>query len=494
MTKRETLMSTKPTAAQTAPGPRPMPIVGWRGNALHFYLDPIAYMNRLKATYQGDVIAFVQGGNRSLLYTERQSPGTVFIFGPQYNHLILSDTTTFQSREANGPDTDAFHRLMENSVVFVNGDTHKQFRRLMLPAFHKKRVETYRDTMVALTQALLDDWAKTGVEQRDILEDMQRLTLIIANKVLFGMDISGKADSLGEIIQEWFKLLVSPAAILRVDVPGMPFHRLRVLSEQVDETLTKLVAQRKSTGEDLGDVLSMLIQARDEDGNALSNEEIIGNANTLFIAGHETTANALSWTLYLLAQHPQVMRDLYDELHGVLGGAAPTVEQIDSLKLLDAVIKESMRLLPPGALSIRIAAEPVELGEYTLPQWTEIIFSRYHVHHSPAIYPEPEHFKPERWFSIAPTAYEYLPFGAGARMCIGAPFATLEMKIVLAMLLQKHRFQFVAGSRVGRNVGFTMSPKPGMPMVVHPQDKAFERSPGEAHGVITEMVHVPSGK
>jgi cytochrome P450 len=464
-----------------------MPVAGWLGNAIQFYQDPITYMSKVKAAYDSDVIAFVQGGNKSLLYTEPKAPGTVFIFGPTYNQMILSNASTFEARLPAGPDTPAFRRLNQKSVIFVNGEDHKQYRRLMMPAFHKKRIELYRDDMAAITQKMLDSWTP-GDEPKDMLKEMQRLTLVIANKTLFGLDVSEQAGSLGELIQAWFKLLVSPAAIVRLDVPGMPFHQLKVLSEQVDKAVTALVTRRRAAGTDAGDVLSTLIQARDEDGNSLSEDEIVSNATTLFIAGHETTANALSWTLLLLAQHPQVMRDLYDELDGTLHGDAPRVEQVENLKLLDAVIKESLRLLPPGAISIRIANESVDIGPYQIPQWSEIIFSRYHIHHAPELYPEPNRFRPERWFEINPTTYEYLPFGAGVRMCIGSTFASFEMKIILAMLLQRYRLSTVAGSKINRNVGFTMAPKPGMPMVVHRQDRAFDRSQTPVKGIIREMV------
>ncbi|MBC7870740.1 MAG: cytochrome P450 [Chitinophagaceae bacterium] len=480
-------MTLKAPVGLDIPGQSPMPIVGWRGNALQFYIDPLDYMQKAKMAY-GNIVRFVRGGNSSLLYAEGRSPGTVFVFGPEYNRHILSDISGFEVRPAGGPNTPAFQRLM-NSVVFVNGTTHKYYRQLMMPAFHKKRIELYRDDMVAITQKVLDEW-QPG-QQRNILKDMQRLTLIIANKTLFGVDASDEADSVGVIIQDWFSLLTSPAAIIKIDAPGLPFRRLRELSDLVDDKMRAMIAQKRAHGMDDGDVLSMLIQARDENGSGLTDDEIIGNANTLFIAGHETTANTLSWTLFLLAQHPQVLRDLYDELNGVLQGNAPSVEQLNQLPLLDAVIKESMRVLPSGALSIRIASTDLELGDYPIPQFTEVIFNRFDVHHSPDIYTQADRFIPQRWFEINPSPYEYLPFNAGARMCIGATFAMFELKIVLAMLLQRYRLQVVPGATINRKIGFTMSPAPGMPMMIHAQDRAFEGNRVEVKGRVTEMVELP---
>jgi cytochrome P450 len=467
--------------------PAPNPQLAWWINALRFYADPIDYMGSLRR--YGEVVRFVRGENGSLLYSEPRSKQTVFVFGAKYNHQILSDIETFEARPASGPQTAEFLRLMD-SVVFVNGMAHKKYRQLMMPAFHKKRIEGYRDDIVRLTEIMLNQWWSPN-QQRDLLPDFQRLTLLIANQAFFGIDVSEEADSLGEIIQAWFSLLTSPAAIFRVDIPGTPYHQMKVLSAKVDQEMRKLIARRRAQGLTSHDVLSMLLQAQDEEGNQLSDDEVIGNANTLFIAGHETTANALTWTLLLLAQHPQVMRDLYDELDGALKGSPPDVEQTNQLPLLEAVIKESMRLLSPGTMSIRIASRDVEMGGYTIPQHSEVIFSRYHTHHDPTVYEQSEHFKPERWFSITPSPYEYLPFSTGARMCIGAAFAMFEMKIVLSMLLQRYRVQLIDGTKIGRKVGFTMSPSPGVPALLHAQDCQFERSPARLDGKILDMVQMP---
>jgi cytochrome P450 len=234
----------------------------------------------------------------------------------------------------------------------------------------------------------------------------------------------------------------------------------------------------------------MLIHARDEDGTRLTEDELIGQANLLFLAGHETTANALTWTLFLLSQHPQVLADLHDELSGKLHGDPPTVEQMAELPLLERVIKESMRLLPPVPLGSRTATKPTELGPYLLPQWTEIVFSQYHTHHAADLYPEPERFRPDRWLGLNPSAYEYIPFGGGPRLCVGAAFAMMEMKVVLPLLLQRYRLELVPGARIDRFVNMTMAPKYGMPMVVRPQDREFARGKTAVHGDVREMVEL----
>jgi cytochrome P450 len=234
-------------------------------------------------------------------------------------------------------------------------------------------------------------------------------------------------------------------------------------------------------------MLSMLLEARDEEGGKLSEDELIGHAGVIFGAGHETSSNALSWTLLLLAQHPRVLSDLCDELVGKLRGGAPTFDDLADLPLLDRVIKESLRLFPPGALNHRIAARDSELGEYRIAAGTEILSSIYHTHRMPDLYPEPLRFLPERWERADPGPYGYNPFSAGPRMCIGATFAWFEIKIVLALLLQRFRLELVPNQRIGRYFGITLAPSPRVLMRVSRTDRRFSRA-APIHGQIHEMV------
>jgi cytochrome P450 len=195
---------------------------------------------------------------------------------------------------------------------------------------------------------------------------------------------------------------------------------------------------------------------------------LLGQTTVLFSAAHETTADALTWTLFLLAQHPRILGNLMEELQGVLHGHAPTTEQLGQLPLLDRVIRESLRILPPVPYSTRTSTGPFELGPYHLPAKTTVAFSHYITHHLPGLYPEPQRFFPDRWLSIHPSAYEYLPFGAGPRVCIGAAFSTMTLRVVLATILQRFHLNFVRGSRVDREVTVTMFPRNGMWMKVEP--------------------------
>jgi cytochrome P450 len=274
--------------------------------------------------------------------------------------------------------------------------------------------------------------------------------------------------------------------LLPIDLPGLPLRRLLRLSDRLDADIRAMVERRRASLGGERDVLAMLLHARDEDGASMSDAELIGQATVLFIAGHETSSNALTWTLFLLSQHPQVLGDLRDELHGVLRGDAPAAAQLGRLPLLDRVVKESMRLLPPASISLRVSTAPFKLGPYELPRGTTVFFSQYATHHMPELYPEPERFLPERWLAIDPPVYEYLPFGAGPRMCIGATFALLEIKIALAMIVQRYQLALQPGARIDRRLRITLSPRQGMPMIVLPPDRAPPVN--RPRGNIREMV------
>ena len=450
-----------------------MPLLGWRGNLLRFSADPLGYVRCLHRGY-GELVAFIQ-----------DRPGWMFAFGPEYNHLLLSNPDLFYSEPfMKTPPGSALERLT-SGLLSMNGPPQRQRRKLMMPAFHKKRIETYRDDMVAVTQQVLDGW-RPGA-RLDIGREMQKLTLRIASKALFGLDTTAQADQLGGMIKRWLNLLDSIGpALFPVDLPGMPLHRLLRLSERLEADITTMIARKRATLGDDRDVLAMLIQARDEDGGGLSDAELIGQATVLFIAGHETSSNALTWTLFLLSQHPRVLDELCEELHGALRGDAPSIEQLDRLPLLERVIKESMRLLPPASLSLRVSTAPFELGPYQLPRGATVFFSQYITHHMPELYPEPERFLPERWLAINPSVYEYLPFGAGPRMCIGATFALFEIKIALALILQRYRLELRPGARIDRRLRITLSPQHGMPMVVLPPDRSV--APQRPRGNVNEMV------
>ena len=219
----------------------------------------------------------------------------------------------------------------------------------------------------------------------------------------------------------------------------------------------------------------------------MTDAESIGQTTVLFGAAHLTTANTLTWTLFLLAQHPRVASALVEELDAALGGALPSLRQLDELPLLDAGIKESMRILPASAYSHRVNVRAVQLGDLRLPPGTPIIFSQVITHHIPELFPEPEAFRPERWQTISPSPYAYFPFAAGPRMCIGAGLATMILKLTLAVILQHFRFSLVPGATIDARIDWTMlNPASGMPMRLLPLEAGFASAPvnGSVHDLV----------
>jgi cytochrome P450 len=438
---------------------------------LKLYQNPFKYLRWLHDTY-GDLVTLAQG-----------NASYVCAFGPALNFQLLTDPHLFGVGDTElvkiRKDT-TFGKLMTFNLPQMNGEKHRQHRRLMQPAFHKQQVARYCEDMIALTQQTLDSWRDQS--QIDLHHEMQRLTQRIAVKTLFGLYDEAELTRVGALMRDMSRSLLL-VMVLPLDIPGTPYARVLRISEQLDAFIRATIA-RKREQQDATDVLATLIQAHDEDGTKLSDDELVGHAFTLFAAGHETTSNALTWTLFLLSQHPRVFADLLDELEGTLHGNAPTVELLSHLPLLDGVVKESLRLLPPASIGIRVTSASCELGGFTLPKGASIIYSEFVTHRLPELYQEPDRFKPERWATLDRSPYEYLPFSAGRHMCIGAGFATQEMKVVLAMLLQRYRLSVVPKARISSNI--SMRPPHGMPMRVFPQDRQFQRVP--IRGTITELI------
>jgi cytochrome P450 len=278
---------------------------------------------------------------------------------------------------------------------------------------------------------------------------MKQLSMAIGIKILLGLDPEREGRLVGEAVDDFMNRLFSiPALLLPFDIPGLPYYRLLRRGEMVVDRLQAMIDRRQAAPNSEADVLSLLLQVRDEDGSQLSNSELIGQSMTIFRGAYPSTTLTLVWTLLLLARHPRQLADVYDELHTQLRGAAPTVEQLKSLPLLDGAIRETMRLLPPALWTIRRAVAPFALGPYDLPAGIHVLASAFVTHRRPDLFPAPTKFNLYRWLTIKPTAYEYFPFSAGPRLCLGATFAMMSMKIILAILLQRFSLTPAANGRI----------------------------------------------
>ncbi len=409
---------------------------------------------------------------------------SLLAFGPEYNRQILGDIATFRVTPltAGGPRDSALRRI-RHGLIGMNGEEHRQQRQLVSPWFVKKAVDGYRDATVRLVNQQLEGW-RPG-QLIDLWREMHLLSLRISTHVLFGRESPERAESLGTMSHELFERNFSPWALLfPFKLPGTPFRSLLRHAELIERTLLEAIARRRQTPTDQPDVLDRLIQAHAQ--GQISDAALLGQATVLFFASYETQANSLTWALFLLAQHPTVMADLVDELAGALRGEPPTIEQVEQLPLLDAVLKESMRILTTVPYTIRAVTQPAELGGVPLRFEDRVVCSYYVTHHLPEIYENPQRFDPQRWFTIKPTPYEYLPFGGGPRVCIGRAMALMMMKVTLAMVVQRWRLEMAPGARVDRVVKVTLGPKHGMPMIVHPPNGRFEAIP--VKGNIHEMV------
>ncbi|HKT00330.1 MAG TPA: cytochrome P450 [Rugosimonospora sp.] len=434
------------------PGPRAMPVLGHRGNFARFAFDAVSYLRRLHERY-GEIASLVRGRG-----------DYVFVFSPRYNQVVLSDPALYENLDAASSPVrmaaDSPLRRLYAGLTNMNGAQHRRQRRLMSGALQRRHVEAYGPQITALAQQRFTGW-RLG-QRLDMLQEMRALTMAVAVSTMLGLPPNDDGQRMGGLLQDWMDTVFSvPALAFPVDVPGLPYHRLQVLSARLERAVRDLIDRRR-TGSTGADVLSRLIRANDEQGQGLTDEELVGQTTFLFMAGHATAASALTWTLLLLCTHPGILRDVVDELTGT----PPEVSALPRLPLLDRVVKESLRLLPPVMWWSKVAAQPVRLGPYELGAGAHVVFSSYVTHRLPDLYPRPNTFWPDRWLSCEPTPYEYLPFSAGPRTCLGAGFAMLETKLILAQLLQHWRPELRPGSRIDRGGLMVSQPKHGLPVTL----------------------------
>jgi cytochrome P450 len=424
-------------------------------------------MNDLYQNY-GEIVSLARGTTKF-----------VFVFGPQYNREVLSDTDLFYNLDASSspvriPENSALARLFAG-LTRMNGPRHKQQRQLIAPSLRKKSVEAYYDDIVAATEEKLSSW-QAG-QSRDLFQEMRELTLTVAVKTLVGLDLDRGGRQLCHLLDQWMNLVFSIFTLaLPLNLPGLPYRRLLAVSEQLEKVIRDLIERKRNGDADSRDVLSMLVRAHDEDDNRLSDEELVGQTNFLFMAGHATTASALTWALFLLAQHPSVLAKALDEMDEKLRGDAPTAARLEELSYMEAVVKETMRLLPPVLWWGRVSVAPFSLGGYELPSGTLVIHSAYMTHHLASHYPQPKKFMPERWMTTHPGPYEYIPFSAGPRMCLGGTFAMFEIKLALAIILRRFRLSLPEKSQVDFSGLMLSAPKNGLTVKLNRQDRKIARS------------------
>ena len=416
--------------------------------------DPIPFFQKLAEEY-GDASQFHVG------------PQQIFFF----NHPdLIRELLVTQHR--------SFHKsrvLQRSKIIFGEGlltseeEVHRRQRRLVQPAFHRERIGRYAEVMIERAARL--GWGDGEV--LDVHQEMMRLTLSVVAKTLFDAEVDQEADEIGAALTslvDLFPTLMNPIANLLRKLPLPQTMRFRRSLERLDKTVYSIIDERRKSGEDRGDLLSMLLMAVDEegDGGRMTDQQLRDEAMTLFLAGHETTANALAWTWYLLSLNPEAANAMHRELDAVLGDRLPTPADYARLPYTEMVVAESMRMFPPAWAVSRLAIEDAMIGEWLVPRGAVVVAAQAVTHRDPRWFPDPDRFDPLRFTAEAKASrprLAYLPFGAGPRICIGEGFAWMEAVLIVATIAQRWKLELVSHD-VTPQASITLRPKGGIRMRV----------------------------
>ena len=423
---------------------------------LAFRRDPIAFL-RLAASEGSDIVRL---------------PFSRFpIFLLNHPDLIKDVLVTHQKQFKKGRALEQMKRLLGEGLLTSESAFHLRQRRLIQPAFHRRQIASYGEAMTFYAVQRSARW-QDG-ETYDMHAEMMRLTLVIVGKTLFGAEVETQASEIEGALAEvigLFHLLQLPYSHLLEKLPLPQVRRFRNARARLDETIYRLIAEHRTAGDDRDDLLSMLLAARDEDdGGAMTDTQVRDEALTLFLAGHETTANAMTWTWYLLSLHPEAERKFHAELDAVLAGRLPTLDDLPQLAYTRCVFSESMRLFPPAWVVGRRALTDYAVRDYLLPAGSIVLLSQAVMHVDPRFYPDPAQFDPERWTPEAEAdrpKFAFFPFGGGPRVCIGEQFAWMEGILLLATLGQRWRLRLDPTQVVATRPIVTLRPKYGMRMRV----------------------------
>lgn len=440
------------------PGPKGLPFLG---NLLDFARDALRYYTEWSRDY-GDIVALRLGAWPAVLINRPDYAEYVLVENP---HNFIKFPFFFRHVRA----------IFGHGLLTSEGEFWHRQRRLAAPAFHAQRLAGYGEATVRYTEGMLENW-QPG-DQRDVHADTMALTLRIAAKALFDAEVEKDVAEIGqafsaivdEIAVRFRRPLLIPDA---VPIPGNIRYVRGV--RRVDQLVAKIIRERRDRGEDRGDLLSMLMLARDDEGRSMSDRQLRDEVITLLLAGHETTALALSWTWYLLALHPEVDAKLAAELRDALGGRSPTVADLPQLRFTEHVVTEAMRLYPPAWGFGREALADCEIGGYAVPAGTTVIMSPWVSHRDPRYFEHPTEFRPERWggdFAKQLPRFAYMPFGGGPRICIGNRFAMMEAVLILATIAQRFRLQWHGTRPVVPAPSITLRPQGGVWVKLEPRGR-----------------------
>ena len=443
----------KPGTANRLPPSQKADFIG--GHFRPFRKDPTGFLARQAAL--GDVSYFRMGPQPAYLAAHPDLIRDILVVN---NHKFVKGRALQRARN-----------LLGNGLLTSEGAFHLRQRRMIQPAFHHKRIAGYAQSMVEQASKTADS-LKDG-QTLDVDREMMHLTLKIVAQTLFSANVEDEADEVGRSMTTFtslFNFLLLPFSEWLQKLPLPQSRRFNRARNTINSLIYEIIEQNRREGVDKGDLLSMLLIAQDEDdGTSMTDEQVRDEVLTLFLAGHETTANALTWTWYLLSQNPVAEAKLHAELDDVLAGRTPSIDDLPNLKYTENVVAESMRLFPPAWTVGRLATEDHELGGYLVAKGSLILMSQYVIHRDPRFWENPDSFEPERWetqnIKEAGQKFTYFPFGGGVRRCIGESFAWTEGILLLATLAQRWRLRVVPEQKIGLSPMITLRPKFGMRML-----------------------------
>jgi cytochrome P450 len=405
-------------------------------------------------------------------FTNREVAGGL-VFGKLLLFSLLA--RTFSNKVAEG-----LRELVGDWLITTDGEYHDRQRRLLQPAFSRRRVENYTAMIVQYTQEAVDSW-RPGMEV-DMANEMQALILRMIMKMLINIDILTEETNANEVING---MMTNPISLvegllnLPINLPFTPFGKRMAAKSKCDEFIYALIERRLADNHDVGDILSILLSAEDENSNKLTRKEMRDALVSMIAAGYETTTNTLIWTMYLLSEHPAAFEKVQAELRTVLGGRAPELSDLPQLIYLEQVIKESMRLYPSGWTQGRCAVEDFELDGYRFPAGTLFMFNQWVLHRHPNLWEDADSFRPERWDPLhgqKALPWAYFPFGGGSRMCLGKSLAQLELRLVLPIILHRYFPRVLPGHVVEPLPLITLRSKDGMPVRLEPVKDSIPRA------------------
>jgi cytochrome P450 len=454
-------------------------LASWSCFARFFY-DSVGLLAELQRRYGAMVVV------RERIPFRRSARQCVVVSGADLTRLVFGDPETFPSGAVviRGPNGSALNEL-RRGLVTVNGQRHHEQRRMASPLFMPQALREYYPRMVEIVRAQLDSWPLGTTI--DLFPRIGRTVLLVSSEYLLPDEDRAEtvrlADATNEVMRRAFDygVLVFP-----VNVYGTPYRRLLKRAEALHRQTLRLIDSRPRKTDEPATFLDRLVSAHQADPKRVTRGSLTGQLAVMFAASHETAPKAVTWSLFLLAQHPRILAELHNEIKACCGDEPPSLEALRSLPLLDAVTKEAIRLLPPVPMGLRGVRRETTLGPVTVRPGDYLVVSHYATHRDPAVFPEPDQFRPERWFGFTPDPFAYVPFGAGPRTCIAKSLGAATINLIVAMIVQRYRLTIAPHSRIDRSHRVSMAPKHGMPMVVHLQDGRFEAVP--ITGNVRQMV------